>query len=72
MERWRWRHPCDYRLSDKPVDGVTKNEHFRAMLQTASDRGVQPRSVAFDSWSSSLGAYEDRPRQRLALADAPE
>ncbi len=46
--------PCDYRLYDKPVDGVTKNEHFRAMLTTAQDRAFRPRFVAFDSWYSSL------------------
>ncbi|MDQ5851235.1 MAG: transposase [Chloroflexota bacterium] len=46
--------PCDYRLYDKPVDGVTKNEHFRAMLTTAKHRGFRPRFVAFDSWYSSL------------------
>ena len=46
--------PCDYRLYDKPVDGVTKNEHFRAMLKTAKERGFHPRFVAFDGWYSSL------------------
>jgi hypothetical protein len=46
--------PCDYRLYDKPVDGLTKNEHFRAMLATAHQRGFRPRFVAFDSWYSSL------------------
>ena len=46
--------PCDYRLFDKPVDGLTKNEHFRGMLQTAHHRGFRPRLVAFDSWYSSL------------------
>ncbi|MDQ4032468.1 MAG: transposase [Actinomycetota bacterium] len=46
--------PCDYRLYDKPSDGVTKNEHFRAMLATAQQRGFHPRFVAFDSWYSSL------------------
>lgn len=46
--------PCDYRLFDKPVDGLTKNAHFRAMLDTAKVRGFQPRYVAFDSWYSSL------------------
>ncbi len=46
--------PCDYRLYDKPVDGVTKNAHFRAMLATAKHRGFRPRLVAFDSWYSSL------------------
>ena len=46
--------PCDYRLYDKPVDGLTKNAHFRAMLKTAKQRGFRPRFVAFDSWYSSL------------------
>ncbi|MBE9167573.1 transposase [Pleurocapsales cyanobacterium LEGE 06147] len=27
--------PCDYRLYEKAVDGSTKNDHFRTMLQTA-------------------------------------
>jgi hypothetical protein len=46
--------PCDYRLFDKPQDHQTKNDHFRAMLKTAKQRGFQPRYVAFDSWYSSL------------------
>jgi hypothetical protein len=46
--------PCDYRLYDKPGDGLTKNAHFRAMLATAKQRGFRPRYVAFDSWYSSL------------------
>jgi putative transposase len=46
--------PCDYRLYDKQVDGATKNDHFRAMLATAKERGFQPQCVAFDSWFSGL------------------
>ncbi len=46
--------PCDYRLFDAPNDGLTKNDHFRAMLQTAKDRGFIPRYVCFDGWYSSL------------------
>jgi len=46
--------PCDYRLYHKQVDGATKNDHFRAMLTTAKDRGFQPQCVAFDSWFSGL------------------
>jgi hypothetical protein len=46
--------PCDYRLYDKPVDGLTKNVHFRVMLMTAKERSFHPRFVAFDSWYSSL------------------
>lgn len=49
------RHiPCDYRLYDKQGDGLTKNDHFRAMLQTAHDRGFSPQCVLFDSWYGSL------------------
>jgi putative transposase len=47
------RHvPCDYRIYHDPQ--VTKNDHFRAMLQTAYTRGFQPRCVIFDGWYSSL------------------
>jgi hypothetical protein len=46
--------PIDYRLYDKPVDGATKNDHFRAMLAIAKQRGFQPQCVAFDSWFSGL------------------
>jgi hypothetical protein len=46
--------PCDYRLYDKPVDGLTKNAHFQAMLATAYARGFAPRYICFDSWYSSL------------------
>lgn len=47
------RHiPCDYRIYHDPK--VTKNDHFRVMLQTAHTRGFQPRCVIFDGWYSSL------------------
>lgn len=47
--------PCDCRIYDKPLpNGNTKNEHFRAMLATAKQRGFQPSLVCFDSWYSSL------------------
>ena len=46
--------PCDYRLYDKAKDGLTKNDHFLAMLKEAEARGFGPRCVAFDSWYSSL------------------
>lgn len=47
--------PCDCRIYDKPLpNGQTKNEHFRAMLLTAKQRGFQPSLVCFDSWYSSL------------------
>src|SRR5215208_4928168 len=46
--------PCDYRLFDAPNDGLTKNDHFQAMLQTAKERGFAPRYVCFDGWYSAL------------------
>ena len=46
--------PCDYRLFDAPNDGETKNDHFRAMLKTAQQRGFTPRYVCFDGWYSAL------------------
>jgi putative transposase len=46
--------PCDYRLYEKAVDGLSKNDHFRAMLATAQARGFRPECVVFDSWYASL------------------
>ncbi len=46
--------PCDYRLYNKAQDGLTKNDHFRHMVQSAKERGFEPDIVAFDSWYSGL------------------
>lgn len=46
--------PVDYRIYDRPNDGLTKNDHFRALLETAYARGFEPECVLFDSWYSSL------------------
>ena len=46
--------PCDFRLYNKDEDGLTKNDHFRQMLGTASERGFDPEYVVFDSWYSGL------------------
>lgn len=46
--------PTDCRVYDRPQDGLTKNDHFRAMLATAKARGFHPRYVLFDSWYASL------------------
>src|SRR5579859_5244298 len=46
--------PLDYRLYNKVVDGLDKNDHFRAMMSTGHQRGFSPRLVAFDGWYSSL------------------
>lgn len=49
------RHiPVDYRLKDFGRDKLTKNDHFREVLEEAHERGFQPRCVAFDRWSVSL------------------
>ena len=46
--------PCDYRLYEKAVDKLSKNDHFRALLATAQGRGFTPECVVFDSWYASL------------------
>lgn len=46
--------PCDYRLYEKAVDHLSKNDHFRAMLVVAQARGFRPACVVFDSWYASL------------------
>jgi putative transposase len=49
------RHvPVDYRVFDKKRDGLTKNDHFSAMVKAAAGRGFQPECVVFDSWYSGL------------------
>jgi len=45
--------PCDYRLYEKAVDKLSKNDHFRTMLATAEARGFIPECVVFDSWYAS-------------------
>jgi putative transposase len=46
--------PCDFRFYNATQDGLTKNDHFQAMLTAAQERGFTPELVAFDSWYSSL------------------
>ncbi len=47
--------PCDFRVYNAPVDGLTKNDHFTHMLRTSKEsRGLEPRYVLFDSWYSGL------------------
>lgn len=46
--------PTDYRIYDKPHDGLTKNDHFRDLIRVAQARGFRPRAVLFDSWYSAL------------------
>lgn len=46
--------PVDYRIYDKANDGLSKNDHFQAMLRSAHQRGFQPECVLFDSWYASL------------------
>ncbi len=48
------RLPCDFRIYNKDEDGLSKNDHFRAMLRIAKERGFNPGLVAFDSWYASL------------------
>jgi hypothetical protein len=46
--------PLDYRIYDKPIDGLSKNDHFRNLVNAAKQRGFRPKAVLFDSWYSSL------------------
>jgi len=42
--------PVDYWVLDKPIDDLTKNDHFQAMISMANRRGFAPQAVLFDSW----------------------
>lgn len=46
--------PCDYRLYNKDTDGLSKNDHFQALIATSRQRGFTPECIVFDSWYSSL------------------
>ena len=46
--------PCDFRIYDRDHDGLTKNDHFRAMIRRTHERGFVPEMVAFDSWYAAL------------------
>jgi hypothetical protein len=46
--------PCDFRIYDKPLSGLTKNDHFRQMLAVAQQREFEPEYVLFDSWYAGL------------------
>lgn len=46
--------PVDYRVYEGKKGGTDKNQHFRAMLDTAKRRGFKPPYVMADSWYSSL------------------
>jgi len=61
------RHlPCDYRVYHKDQDGLSKNDHFASMVDTAASRGFRPRCVCFDSWYASTDNLKriDRLRWR--------
>jgi len=53
--------PVDYRIYNKDGDELSKNEHFRDMLKTASVRGFQPAFVMFE-----LVFRDWQPEVRLA------
>ena len=46
--------PVDYRVYEGKKGDTDKNEHFRAMLDTAKRRGFKPPYVMADSWYASL------------------
>ena len=39
---------------NKSADGLTKNDHFRAMLRTAAERGFRPEFVLSGRWRATL------------------
>ncbi len=47
--------PIDYRIYAPEPDGKTKNDHFRELLVRAvTDKGIQAKTVLFDSWYASV------------------
>ena len=59
-------YPIDYRIYAPEQDGKTKNDHFHEMLVRAiSDKGIQAKTVLFDSWYASVANL--KLVQRLGL-----
>jgi hypothetical protein len=59
-------YPLDYRVYAPEMDGKTKNDHFREMLQHAiADKRIQARTVLIDSWYA--GADNLKLIHRLGL-----
>lgn len=46
--------PVDYRIYQRENDGLTKNDHFKTMLNTAEKRAFKPEYVLMDAWYSSI------------------
>lgn len=40
LDRWHRITPLDDQLDDKPRDGLTKNDHFRDLIDAARLRGL--------------------------------
>lgn len=47
------RVPCDLRVYDGHLTGITKNDRFAEMLASAKQRKMRPEYVLFDSWYGS-------------------
>lgn len=59
-------NPIDYRVYTPEQDGKTKNQHCREMLLRAvHDKGIQAKTVLFDSWYASVENFKFI--QRLGL-----
>lgn len=59
-------YPIDFRVYAKEQDGKTKNDHFIEMVTRAvTDKGIQAKTVLFDSW---YGSWQNLKRvDRLGL-----
>jgi len=65
--------PVDFRIYNKSVDGLTKNDHFRTMPRTAAERGFTPEVVLFDSWYSGLeNLKRNRPVKKADISESGE
>ena len=61
--------PCDFRIYDKPLSGLIKNDYFRQMLTVAGQREFQAEYVLFDSWYAEPVQPESGAGSGLAVAD---
>jgi hypothetical protein len=58
--------PIDYRIYGPETDGKTKNDHFKEMVVAAvSGKGIQAKTVLFDSWYASAENLKQIHRLKL-------
>jgi len=63
--------PCDFRIYDKAHDQLSKNDHFRAMVDTAAPAAGDPGAAAGGGGGADV-AHDDRAEELLDSGEVVE